>query len=263
MIDPKNWQVAYAVDDTHVFVTVDGGRDLDGHHRPAEERRLQQRLDGGPDREGRTDATSTDVLLVGGDARCLPDARSLERGGTITPQTNLAWDEFGLGLPNASVSDLQYTPAVTLRRRRETGDVLTVATLGRGVYRMTDVAATNALLSVDAEDHGGNVEGELDRAAAEPEQPGVPRRADRRRRQRHAATSRRRSTGSISRAGPRRTRSRSTAGVRVTDRITVTGDATHEDRLPHGGCQGRRAGEPDRAVQHQWHGRLLRRQRAR
>jgi hypothetical protein len=84
------------------------------------------------------------VLLVGGTFGVFRTVNPVGApGGVPTPNASLNWAEFGTGLPNAIVSDLRYTPKVTYGGL-PTGDVLAVATMGRGVYEIKDAAALAA-----------------------------------------------------------------------------------------------------------------------
>src|SRR5262249_25259506 len=89
----------------------------------------------------------TDVLLAGGLDGVLPVANPLgDPAGPaasyrVVPnetapggvKNNLRWSEFGLGLPNAQVTALHYTPPARVNGV-DIGDVLVIATRGRGAY---------------------------------------------------------------------------------------------------------------------------------
>src|ERR1043166_5027851 len=100
--------------------------------------------------------TAVRSLRADADDTATPRAQNVGSGTVTTAPFGLTagskvskWTEFGFGLPNAIVSDLRYTPA---RRygTQDTGDVLVVATMGRGVYKLTGVSnlATTTILQI-------------------------------------------------------------------------------------------------------------------
>ncbi|HNH35166.1 MAG TPA: OmpA family protein, partial [Rhodocyclaceae bacterium] len=101
-----------------------------------------------------TNATGddTEVVLVGG------------WGGVfraINPGATGAWSEFGVGLPNVLVTDLQYD---------KTDDILLAGTLGRGLFTVRGAdawLATDSVLTIRGRDGAGDAIS-LERNAAEP-----------------------------------------------------------------------------------------------
>ena len=145
VMDPTNWQVAYAVGSSKVFATVNGGTswiDITGGLKAAG-------FNVGLTSVEVIKAGGTDVLLVGGTLGVFRATDPIDTSGTPAPRTNLAWAEFGSGLPNALVSDIDYTPARTYGTRA-TGDVLSVSTMGRGVFEIANASTVAANVAVAA-----------------------------------------------------------------------------------------------------------------
>src|SRR5439155_6945438 len=128
-VDPKDWHIAYAVSSTRVYKTTDAwlhynSVNLTGPPRSDSYRNLKSlsltdlrtveliQLPGQKAGQG--------VLLVGG------------QGGVYKKdlQTDTAWTEFGAGLPNDVVIDLDYDPQ---------NHLLLAATYGRGVWTISGV----------------------------------------------------------------------------------------------------------------------------
>ncbi len=93
----------------------------------------------------------TDVLLVGsvtGVERTLNPLGSPSDSTypTAAAAPTATWTEFGLGLPNAQVTSIQYTPPETFTpvgggAQRTFGDTLVVGTRGRGAFTLTNARA--------------------------------------------------------------------------------------------------------------------------
>src|SRR5262249_34443008 len=120
----------------------------------------------------RVGQAQTDVLLVGGLDGVLrainplgepasPSAKYPVVPNPAAPggvKNRIRWSEFGLGLPNAQVTAIDYTPPQNINGR-DVGDVLVVSTRGRGVYRIDGASkdlATLPFLPVEGDD-GNNV----------------------------------------------------------------------------------------------------------
>src|SRR5262249_7523646 len=139
VVDPDEWHTAYVLDDndrvharvfkltiaiddagnitpTWTELTFNLNRSTTEDNRNGAKFRTIELVKTGP----------VPVLLVGGEY-------GIYR--LINPGTELAnsWSAFGAGLPSATVSGLHYYPPATIGGRT-LGDVLVVATLGRGVW---------------------------------------------------------------------------------------------------------------------------------
>jgi len=134
VLDPENWQHAFVVDANSVFVTEDGGNiwtDITGNLLS-----LIPAVQGlaAPGNLLNTIAFGTDggaqVVLVGGVGGVF---RNVLGSGN-------QWSEYGAGIPNASVRDIEYD-------RRS--DTLEAGILGRGAWSVSSarntLAATGAL----------------------------------------------------------------------------------------------------------------------
>jgi len=131
VLDPDDWATAYVIDADDVFVTVDAGVSWDNITENLDlvtsDFRSVELITG----------ASGDMLLVGG---LLGIFRS-EVGPSVTAQ----WTEFGTGLPNALVRDLQFDAG---------DDVLVAGTWGRGAWTIPDVSLsifTPGQLVIDGE----------------------------------------------------------------------------------------------------------------
>lgn len=114
VIDPENGDTAYAIDTQTVLQTTDGGQHWNVILNVGSERALTSL-------EIVKDAGQT-ALLVGTSNGVLR---------TLNPSQSSAWAEYGLGLPNAAVSDLHYDAV---------DDILFAATYGRGVWAIENVS---------------------------------------------------------------------------------------------------------------------------
>ena len=158
-------------------------RHVDRHHGRAQEGRLQRGARNRADREGRDDGDHDRRPPGGWDVRRVPrsSARRRGRGPRRRHQPDLgrvrarASERHGLRSPVHAGRHVQRRAT----RRRPHGRDHGPGRLQDDGRREDERAA-----HVHPEDHGGDVEGELDRAAAERDQSRLPRRAGRRRRQR-------------------------------------------------------------------------------
>ncbi len=178
VLDPNNWQVAFAVGAASVggagavYATINGGRtwtNITGQLAP---------FNGGLDAveimklpPSGTFPNGRDALLVGGAAGVFVAYNPLGNpNGTNTYQAipaaspGLTWTALNVGLPHALVTQISYTPSMMLAvsgvANRARGDVLLVATLGRGVYEIDQASGklgnTN-VLTVAGPDPGASV----------------------------------------------------------------------------------------------------------
>jgi hypothetical protein len=116
VMDPDDWRTAYAVDSRNVYQTTDAGLNW---------RVVSDKL-GVPNLRSLSfveTASGRDALLVG---------TNLGVYRAFDPQPGVAWTEVGRALPNALVSDLLYTDV-----QGAADDVLSVGTMGRGVYSLS------------------------------------------------------------------------------------------------------------------------------
>ena len=120
MLDPDNWRIVYAVDDNHVYKSINEGvswSDITGTF-PA--------ILPGASRDFRTieivKTTAGKVVLVGGNGGVY---RTADPAAGSWP----VWTELGMNLPNVMVYDLRYD---------EPSHVLIAGTLGRGAWKLTD-----------------------------------------------------------------------------------------------------------------------------
>jgi hypothetical protein len=169
VLDPTNWQRAYAVGGSHVWVTLDAGRSwtditgslaTQGQNAGLNNVQLVKLPAGGPGQP------AVDVLLVGSRAGVFrtvnPVGDPTDPGNYGKPSSlnpNQVWAQFGRSLPNAPVSDLVYVPA-TQAGTRQVGDVLVVATLGRGVWEIKGAAGAlrqDPVLLLQGDDQPNNL----------------------------------------------------------------------------------------------------------
>ena len=120
VLDPSNYHNAYVVDLTNVYFTNDLGvtwQTLTGNlfAQATGQLRSIEFVD--------LPGTAIDAVVIGANNGVY--ANSLAQPS--------AWSRFGIGLPNAVVTDLEYD---------DTDDVLTVGTLGRGAFQMNDASYT-------------------------------------------------------------------------------------------------------------------------
>jgi hypothetical protein len=148
VLDPNNWKVAYAVGAGAVYATVDGGKNwknITGQLAP---------FNSGLDAVQLIKANGHDYLLVGGadgvfvtqDPLGVPtptqknNYQKLPSGPPVNPWTALnaiptTPDGVQPGLPHVLVTQISYTPSMTLTTPggpEKRGDVLLISTLGRG-----------------------------------------------------------------------------------------------------------------------------------
>jgi hypothetical protein len=110
VLDPSNWQTAFVVDPTKVYVTTDAGTSWTDITSNLTDTGLQSAafIPGSPDR----------VVVGGRDGVFALD---------LPPAATPVWGELGIGLPNAPVWDLEYDT---------TDGVLLAATMGRGAWTL-------------------------------------------------------------------------------------------------------------------------------
>lgn len=111
-MDPDDWMTAYAIDTNSVFMTTDAGTnwsDITGDLADIGLRSLAV-----------VASAATDAILAGG---MLGVSRMISTAAGM-------WSEFGAGLPNAPVWDLDYDVA---------DDTLIAGTLGRGAWSIDNV----------------------------------------------------------------------------------------------------------------------------
>jgi hypothetical protein len=117
-MDPMNWQVAFAIDDNQVFQTTNAGAawtDVTGSM---------------PDTNLRSIAVAPGAVFVGGGT-----------GVYVMDMGTGNWDQFGSGLPNVQVRDLDYD---------DSDHVLAAGTLGRGAWLLsTNMAAISVTKMVN------------------------------------------------------------------------------------------------------------------
>ncbi|HLF40407.1 MAG TPA: sialidase family protein, partial [Acidimicrobiia bacterium] len=117
VLDPDDWETAYAIDGDKVYKTTNAGEDW-----VVVSQRLRQfDLQAVEFVETATD----DVLLVGG------------TGGVyraFNPAPDVQWTEFGIGLPNALVGDIDFIDRFALPGGHTPPDVLLAGTFGRGTW---------------------------------------------------------------------------------------------------------------------------------
>jgi subtilisin-like proprotein convertase family protein len=120
VLDPANWHRAFVTDSSDIYTTTDSGQTwqkISGN--------ISQLTSGQISSIEYVDlpGTATDALVIGAD------------GGVFSSSlaAPTVWAQFGAGLTEADVSDLEYDP---------TDDVLAVATAGRGAFVMHDASFT-------------------------------------------------------------------------------------------------------------------------
>ncbi|KPJ79284.1 MAG: hypothetical protein AMJ58_12585 [Gammaproteobacteria bacterium SG8_30] len=137
VVDPDDWQTAYATTGTGVYKRT--GTD--------QWELISQKLyNFNLDSIALVKSTSGDVLLVGG-------VTGVSRA--LDPAPGVAWTEFGTGLPNALVRDIDFIardPDLENPDLLDRGDILLAATLGRGVWTVNDAdvsLAEEAVLRIE------------------------------------------------------------------------------------------------------------------
>jgi hypothetical protein len=108
-LDPGDWETAFVVDSTQVYMTSDGGVSWTNITGDLSDSQLRSAV---------VVPGTPNVLVVGGLSGVSQFDLSQVRGP-------LTWSQLGTGLPNAPVWDMTYDPA---------DDVLVVGTLGRGAW---------------------------------------------------------------------------------------------------------------------------------
>lgn len=120
LMHPEDWMTVFAIDSNQVFQSVDAGgswSDITGNLIDANLRALEFVFDA---------VSNAGALLAGGDGGVFR---------TITTSLGV-WTEFGAGLPNAPVWDMDYDP---------NDDILVAGTLGRGAWSVANASATALL----------------------------------------------------------------------------------------------------------------------
>jgi hypothetical protein len=132
VLDPEDWEVAYAVDSNNVYKTSNHGQNwvVISDQLPAFELRSLEIVQTGP---------SAKTLLVGTPSGVFR---------TINPDVDVIWTQFGDGLANAPVRDLEFSDLAGTAN-----DLLLAGTQGRGVWTLqgglTATAATGSTLTVN------------------------------------------------------------------------------------------------------------------
>ena len=156
VLDPNNWQVAYAVGSSSVggagavYATVNGGhswKNITGNLAPFNSGLDAVQIVALYNGNG---MPIHDELLVGGadgvfftqDPLGAPNAPTYPLNPSTAPA--VIWTAWNVGLPHAPVTDISYTPSLMLKvngvANTTVGNVLVVSTLGRGVYSMADAS---------------------------------------------------------------------------------------------------------------------------
>ncbi|HKI64387.1 MAG TPA: OmpA family protein, partial [Burkholderiales bacterium] len=120
-IDPDDWHIAYAVDKDKVYKTIDAGAHWDVIS----------------DRLGATDLKTVTVVKTSGGDKALLVGAQLGVYRALNPVVDVEWTEFGSGLPNALVRDIDFA----LQPASGTG-VLLAGTQGRGAWITAGDAST-------------------------------------------------------------------------------------------------------------------------
>lgn len=137
VVDPDNWKNAYAIASDWLFVTTNGGTNwsLVANGNLTKEMLTDFRS---VTLLNPTDANDDEVILVAGN------------GGVyrvLNPAGNARWTPFGSGLPNVIVTDVQVS------KTSGGAPFVFVATLGRGVWKLTDpLNALDATLQINGTD---------------------------------------------------------------------------------------------------------------
>ncbi|MGH7341354.1 MAG: hypothetical protein ACREKH_12765, partial [Candidatus Rokuibacteriota bacterium] len=121
VLDPQDWETAYAIDSNRVYKTTDHGQNWAV---------ISQGL-------GVTSLLSLEMVEAAGGAKALLVGTPLGVFRALNPAPNVQWTEFGRGLPNALVADIDFADLTGTQR-----DVLLAGTQGRGAWTILgDVAA--------------------------------------------------------------------------------------------------------------------------
>ena len=171
VLDPRDYRVAFVVTDVGVYMRCPAGGGVPVCDAPGWFLISQklfnanlQTIEFVPKEDLWNPDTPQDVLLVGG---------ALGVSRAYNPQPNVEWTQFGANLPTAPITDIRYyhlDPATMPGRRFPViGDVLTVATQGRGawVLQNADVSlGQQSVLQLSAP--AGQPELKVERSAANP-----------------------------------------------------------------------------------------------
>jgi hypothetical protein len=129
LMHPEDWMTVFAIDNDQVFQSLDAGgswSDITGNLIDSNLRSLEFVFD---------TISSVGALLAGGDG-------GIFRSITTSLGT---WTEFGGGLPNAPVWDMDYDP---------NDDILVAGTLGRGAWSVSNASTTvfnSGVLQIDGD----------------------------------------------------------------------------------------------------------------
>jgi autotransporter-associated beta strand protein len=132
VVDPADWRIAYAIDSTRVYATVDGGL----HWKAISNKLKASNLITLEIVE--IDATRR-ALLVGAQGGVFRALDPVDRTKpTLVANRNVTWIEFGSNMPNVPISSLVYDTA---------DDVLVAGSFGRGTWKYNNARADLADLS--------------------------------------------------------------------------------------------------------------------
>ena len=134
VVDPDNWKTAYVIDKTSVYKTADITASSPTWKKISPnftDLRTIEYIKGTA-----TDVLNgtEDILLVGGQQGVM----RLNDPQTVTDAAGAVWTEFGLGLPNAPVSDIQFYD-VDGNGAVSSTDKLVIATQGRGIWTLNSL----------------------------------------------------------------------------------------------------------------------------
>ena len=128
VMDVQDWRRAYVIDNTHVWLTVDGGMnwlDCTGNL-----------LAFAADAQHGAQLIAIQVVpnpAGGGEAVLVGAAGGVFRSLNAQTGSGATWTRFGRNLPATYGQDIKYYPATT-RRNGPAGDVLVTSLYGRGVW---------------------------------------------------------------------------------------------------------------------------------
>jgi photosystem II stability/assembly factor-like uncharacterized protein len=120
-LDPNDWNTAFVTDGIRVYMTTDAGTNWTN---------VTGNLNNSPSLIPRMGVKLAVIADAGVDALLFSGTNGVMRMLTTAPG---AWSEFGAGLPNAAIPDMQYNAA---------DDVLVVGTFGRGAWEVSNASAT-------------------------------------------------------------------------------------------------------------------------